>query len=134
MKRCSKCGEEKSEEEFYARHYWCKKCDIEYMKRPESRRKDKERRTRWVEQKGDYIDAYKREHPCVDCGEKDIDVLEFDHVRGKKRRGISDMKNRSCSLETLKKEIKKCDVRCSNCHRKRHIKERFHKTVLNEEK
>ena len=30
-------------------------------------------------------------HPCVDCGETDIRVLEFDHIKGKKSGDISRM-------------------------------------------
>lgn len=56
-------------------------------------------------------------HSCVDCGENNPDVLEFDHVRGKKRGNVSDMSNRAVSVETLRREIAKCDIRCANCHR-----------------
>lgn len=55
-------------------------------------------------------------HPCVDCGHDDIRVLEFDHVRGKKLANISRMVFQK-SLEKVKQEIAKCEVRCANCHR-----------------
>lgn len=62
--------------------------------------------------------AYLSEHPCVDCGETDLVVLEFDHVRGDKRRDISAMMQQGFSWEAVSEEIEKCDVRCANCHRR----------------
>ena|ERR1051326_7363702 len=64
-----------------------------------------------------YIYFYLMAHPCVDCGTDDIRVLEFDHVRGKKKYNIAHLLCTTFSLATLKKEITKCDVRCANCHR-----------------
>lgn len=61
-------------------------------------------------------------HPCVDCGETDIRVLDFDHVRGKKSGEISRMMTIGCSWSTIKAEIAKCEVRCANCHRIRESK------------
>lgn len=56
-------------------------------------------------------------HPCVDCGETDIRVLDFDHVRGKKSDEVSRMMSTGCSWSTIEAEIAKCEVRCANCHR-----------------
>jgi 5-methylcytosine-specific restriction endonuclease McrA len=65
------------------------------------------------------------EHLCVDCGEKDPVVLDFDHLSelGKKIYSISEMINSSSCLESLKLEINKCAVRCSNCHRRKTAKD-----------
>jgi len=60
---------------------------------------------------------YLSHHPCVDCGETDVRVLEFDHVHGKKSNDISRMMSIGCSWSTIEAEIAKCDVRCANCHR-----------------
>jgi len=68
----------------------------------------------------DFIDAYKAEHPCIDCGEADPIVLEFDHMRGEKSFSISEGARRTRSLKSLRAELRKCDVRCIGCHRKRH--------------
>ena len=54
-----------------------------------------------------FITAHLKANPCVDCGETDIIVLEFDAAR----KGVS--------MKKLKDEIAKCEVRCSNCHRRK---------------
>ena len=60
---------------------------------------------------------YLTHHPCVDCGQPDVRVLDFDHVRGEKHRHISQMINIACSWAAIEAEIAKCEVRCANCHR-----------------
>ena len=62
-------------------------------------------------------------HPCVDCGESDPVVLEFDHVRGTKRQSVSTAAGEGWSLSKLAKEIAKGDIRCANCHRRKTAKE-----------
>lgn len=70
-----------------------------------------------------HMDAYLNIHPCIDCGESDPVVLEFDHVRGKKIKAVSVLVSRGCGIDRLKLEIAKCDVRCANCHRKKTAKD-----------
>lgn len=58
--------------------------------------------------------------PCVDCGVSYPPyVMDFDHVRGKKKFLISLCVKRASALLTIQKEMDKCDVVCSNCHRER---------------
>ena len=65
----------------------------------------------------DSMIAYLREHPCVDCGEDNPVVLEFDHVKGHKRNSICNMIRAGCSWEHIYEEMQKCEVRCCKCHR-----------------
>jgi 5-methylcytosine-specific restriction endonuclease McrA len=65
-----------------------------------------------------YITAHLKANPCVDCGEADPIILEFDHVAGKDF-NISDAVRKGVSMKKLKDEIAKCEVRCSNCHRRK---------------
>jgi hypothetical protein len=69
------------------------------------------------------IDEYLRTHPCVDCGETDPLVLDFDHRDGvEKLETIAYLRARG-NREVLLREIDKCEVRCSNCHSRRTAKQ-----------
>ena len=103
---CRQCNKDKCNAYYEANKTKHKKAVQVYKK------KYKEEAHRWLIQ-------YLSDNPCVDCGEEDIRCLEFDHVRGKKSRNISNLLQNVVSLENIQKEIKKCDVRCANCHRKR---------------
>jgi hypothetical protein len=56
--------------------------------------------------------------PCIDCGEGDPLVLQFDHRDGKSY-DISRLVGNGCPPGRLADELTKCDVRCANCHRRR---------------
>ena len=63
-------------------------------------------------------------NPCVDCGENDPVVLEFDHLDAKAKsfsigQGLS---NRN--WQSVLDEIGKCEVVCANCHRRRTARRR----------
>lgn len=127
MKTCSKCNTEKAKTEFYkGKKYrdghqpWCKQCSNEarmtsYYKDPAPNRINGALR---IKRNIAHVASYLRDHPCVDCSEDDIVVLEFDHVRGVKLGNISNMARAQVSLEVLDTEIAKCEVRCANCHRR----------------
>jgi hypothetical protein len=78
------------------------------------------RRRRNVQFVWDYLCS----HPCIECGEGDPIVLEFDHREQDTKCGdISNMAGGSLGIDTLVEEIKKCDVLCANCHRRRTAKQ-----------
>lgn len=77
-------------------------------------RKNKRRRAQ--------IDEYLNAHPCVDCGETDIQVLQFDHVFGEKSFNITEDAARAWAKVVA--EIAKCEIRCANCHIRRHRREK----------
>ncbi len=70
-----------------------------------------------------FLYNYLKYHPCVDCGEPDPIVLEFDHVRGEKKAAISQLVAQCNAIATIQKEIDKCEVRCANCHRRKTSKQ-----------
>lgn len=64
----------------------------------------------------------KEKNGCTDCGNNyPWYVLDFDHVYGKKVANIGQMLN-YFSVEDILKEVAKCDIVCSNCHRERTYK------------
>lgn len=54
--------------------------------------------------------------PCTDCGIKYPPyVMDFDHVKGQKVRGVSQILR--YGEAAMMAEIKKCELVCANCHR-----------------
>jgi 5-methylcytosine-specific restriction endonuclease McrA len=64
-----------------------------------------------------YLVQYFRAHPCVDCGEPDPLVLEFDHLGDKLFSIAEGLRDRA--WQAILDEIAKCEVVCANCHRRR---------------
>lgn len=104
---------------------YCKECSRQKDKKHYStsslrREKVRERDKKQREEIKRWLLEFKKTSKCIDCNETHIACLDFDHLENKTM-DISDMK--SYSLQAVKNEIKKCVVRCSNCHRKRHWQE-----------
>lgn len=61
-----------------------------------------------------------RASSCIDCGEKDPIVLEFDHRDpAMKVFSISRAISHGFGWSRALAEMEKCDIRCANCHRRR---------------
>lgn len=132
IKICGSCKEIKTENDFYKNCVkkdglgsYCKKCNTLWVKKRYLRNKEyydnKNKEARLRNQK--YVHKYLLDHPCIDCGEKDPVVLEFDHIKDKKI-CVSEMVRKLHALSSIQKEIEKCVIRCANCHRKKTAKER----------
>src|ERR1044072_56263 len=130
MKTCTKCNTIKELSEFSKRsaakdglNSWCKSCkrvkdnayysDSLYRQGVVKAARDAARQVR-----RELIWNYLSDHPCVDCGESDIVVLEFDHVRGEKFDNIASLVRSLAKIEVIVSEIEKCEVRCANDHRR----------------
>lgn len=73
---------------------------------------------------------YLKMHPCVDCGETDPVVLQFDHFRDKKYQ-VANLVSSNMSWQNILKEIEKCEIRCANCHYRKTAREKnYYKTVV----
>ncbi len=109
---------------------YCKACSRAYIKSHYDRHisyyveKAKKRNVVIRKELQEYVYSFLRTHPCIDCGETDVVVLEFDH----KDRKIKDVEvslivRNMRSIRVLMQEIEKCEVRCANCHRRKTAKE-----------
>jgi hypothetical protein len=86
---------------------------------------------RLKDEKAEKVFNYLLNHPCIDCGESDPVVLEFDHRdHTTKRCAVAQMIERRYSWRTIEVEIEKCDVRCANCHRRKTSREFGHRRSL----
>ena len=71
----------------------------------------------------EFIRAYKMQRGCRECGESHPACLEFHHLDRKLKEGaIAGMVSGSSSKEKILKEIEKCIILCSNCHKKEHYR------------
>lgn len=60
---------------------------------------------------------------CSVCPEKDPIVLDFDHFSGNKRYNLSKMVSDGMSITKIEDELSKCQILCSNCHRRKTAKQ-----------
>lgn len=69
---------------------------------------------------------YLAKRGCAECGTRDPRVLEYDHKNPEdKKRNVGRLiiDGFSWSSPTLRREIRKCRVLCSNCHRRHTIEQ-----------
>lgn len=116
-KYCSRCNEIKDKSEFFKKdkksevlQSYCKKCNSKHVI---TRAKDKK-----------LILLTYMGGECVDCNLKVNEtngcVFDFHHLNPKEKDfNLSEFKNREID-EIIKKELDKCVLLCSNCHRMRH--------------
>ena len=58
---------------------------------------------------------------CLDCGNEDKRVLEFDHAKKRRSNGPTIASLFDGSWQRLQKELDNCELVCANCHKTRHI-------------
>lgn len=139
---CRRCGEFKSADHFNRRardsrylHSWCKRCFSAYRVERHRRLHDREMKRirrnqkRYVERNLELLREYLATHPCVDCGETDPVVLDFDHLRDKLR-DVSVLVHNGHPWERILAEIAKCEVRCANDHRRATARRRLEGRTL----
>ena len=73
-------------------------------------------------EKSKWLNEYKSKLKCEKCGENNIACLDFHHTNpDDKEFTIARMVHIGYSKERIIKEINKCIILCSNCHRKLHF-------------
>lgn len=121
-KICKQCQVEKSVVDFYEqqqrgdngqiwRYYdcYCKDCRLQY-----SHDRRKSIKAKAVQYKGG---------KCEDCNLVDIpEIYDFHHLNPASK-DFSIGKRSNLKFDTIQKELDKCILLCSNCHRKRHIRD-----------
>ena len=130
---CTECGQDLPLTEFNYKdrqrgklHHFCRRCSRAYFRNYYAqhravlvlRSKHKNAAERYRNQ--ERVREYLRTHPCVDCGEADPVVLQFDHQDpASKSSNVGELLRRRASWGKIQAEIDKCDVRCANDHQRR---------------
>lgn len=133
---CISCNTDKPLDNFYVllqgeKKYYTKRCipchsQYNHEKYEMGKRQDpnyiEKRYGNYKRQRQNKMMEFLKDKYCIDCGESNPIVLDFDHKdpTTKKERVSAIMSNWTVIME----EIEKCEIRCGNCHRIKTIKER----------
>jgi hypothetical protein len=127
MKICTKCKNPKELEDFPIKKitkdghgYICKKCQRDFSKKHyyNNKKQYSIRNKRRAKEAKEFIINIKKNSICK-CGEKRWWVLEFHHNNNNdKYEDVSKLIN--YGIVAVKKEIKKCEILCANCHKDFH--------------
>ncbi len=132
-KKCTRCEKVKIVDEFdrhpthiTGRNPRCKSCRRQYYQKTKVERALTQRRSR---EKKIKMLRESKDVPCVDCDQRyPYYVMDFDHISGEKNSVVSRIVVEG-SIKALAREILKCEVVCSNCHRIRtHKRKTFEST------
>lgn len=137
MKYCPKCKNEKILELFCnnktkkdGKSRICKKCQKEHDLKSYNKHKisrQKRVRKRDLKQKEKFFN-YKQTLSCIKCNDTRGYVLDFHHKDPSKKE--NNVSNLVVSPNKLKKEIDKCVILCSNCHREFHYLQKLNNITL----
>ena len=129
-KKCVMCGEDKLFLDFNKEKAtkdglscYCKSCRKIKRNKSYLKNKDKilQKQLKKRRESQDWVRQFKTK--CDHCGEDHPATLDFHHLTDKEH-SIGSLTNKNNLTKQIKslilKEIKKCIVLCSNCHRKLH--------------
>lgn len=96
----------------YNREVWYPKNRKKHIERVSKRRKEIRVEVAKI------LNDIKQKRGCIDCRIKDFRVLDFDHKLGSNKKfAVGDGRMKFLPIKKILEEVKKCDVRCANCHR-----------------
>lgn len=138
MKTCIKCQIDKPQEEFpqpcpskASRGNCCRECLRSAYKDYYKRNRDKVvakvkiRNKSSRDKRKQEFDELRASIGCSKCNETHPATLDFHHIDPSTKIGlVSYMFNNLVPMHKVRKEIAKCIVLCSNCHRKLHWDQR----------
>lgn len=144
QKKCRRCQETKSTNQFqkYSRNSdglqpYCRPCkqliDREHYER--NPRRNYERNKAAAQRNRAWFYEYLKTKKCEweNCRIDDPDMLVLDHLNpAEKHLEVSQMVQRSYSLQTIKVEVAKCRVLCANHHQKHTIQQFGYRKWLNQ--
>ena len=131
MKKCNKCNTYKDINDYHKRkaskdghNGICKNCRKEidaysYLFKEGRKQQIRSNSIKKTKYNTDLVFRYKRFKGCLFCNEKEPIALDFHH-KDPNEKDYNVGQCKTLSLKTLKNEIRKCIVICSNCHRKLH--------------
>jgi hypothetical protein len=129
-KKCRKCQKTKDILKFTRKHTSpdgyaarCKDCTRAVVNEHYKKNKKRylEKAKKWNKEKRDWFQGLKEDLECSECGEDHPACIEFHHRDPRKKDfTVANFKNLGYSKARILKEIKKCNVLCANCHRKKH--------------
>ena len=136
-KICNNCGKSKDEEKFVKKHgkfgTICLECQRIKMREHYVNNKSyycKKARKRTNDLK-DWFKDLKNTLCCKNCGENHVACLDFHHKNPEEKDiELSLVVHQGWSKKRILNEIEKCDVLCSNCHRKLHAEIRMSKQKI----
>ena len=86
---------------------------VRYARENPEKVAEKTLRFHWRQTARRFLLIQERGGMCVDCGESNPLVLQFDHRDPTTKTSIV---NRFHALDRKREEAYKCDIRCANCH------------------
>lgn len=131
LKKCTKCQRELPLDNFRwknksegRRHAQCKECqraqEKQHYQESRERRGSVRMTTDYQKSTNMYLVNKARQVGCKKCGEKRFYVLDFHHRNNDEKVETINHMIKSASVQTLQRELEKCDVLCANCHREFH--------------